>query len=130
MSVPVVILLGSDSDVESFGSAFGRLRELEIPFAVEVTSAHRTPARTVELIRRFEGQGARVFIAAAGGAAHLPGVVASHTLLPVLVRGPLELRGRIEQLQAAPLERAGGQGRLTLGQIARVEWAIFQGILR
>ena len=84
MSVPVVVLLGSDSDAESFGPAFGRLRELEIPFAVEVTSAHRTPARTVELIRRFEGQGARVFIAAAGGAAHLPGVVASHTLLPVL----------------------------------------------
>ncbi|QPF75409.1 efflux RND transporter permease subunit [Roseateles sp. DAIF2] len=52
------------------------------------------------------------------------------TLLPVLVRGPLELRERIEQLQAAPLERAGGQGRLTLGQIARVELASQPSVLQ
>lgn len=84
MSVPVVVLLGSDSDAESFAAAFRWLRQLEVPFAVEVTSAHRTPERTVELVHHYEGQGARVFIAAAGGAAHLPGVVASHTLLPVL----------------------------------------------
>ncbi len=84
MSVPIVILLGSDSDAESFSSAFQRLRDMEVPFVVEVTSAHRTPERTLELVRRHEQQGARLFIAAAGGAAHLPGVVAAHTVLPVL----------------------------------------------
>ena len=51
---------------------------------MEVSSAHRTPERTLQLVREFEAQGVEVIIAAAGGAAHLPGVVASHTLLPVL----------------------------------------------
>ncbi|MCX6579681.1 MAG: 5-(carboxyamino)imidazole ribonucleotide mutase [Candidatus Aminicenantes bacterium] len=60
------------------------LKEFAIPFEIEVSSAHRTPERTIEVIRSFEGQGVRVIIAAAGGAAHLPGVIASHTALPVL----------------------------------------------
>jgi len=60
------------------------LREFGIAFEIEVSSAHRTPERTVELVRRFEEMGIRVIIAAAGGAAHLPGVIAAHTVLPVL----------------------------------------------
>jgi phosphoribosylaminoimidazole carboxylase PurE protein len=80
----VGIILGSDSDFPYMEKGIKLLRELGIPFEIEVSSAHRTPERTVELIRRFETEGIQVIIAAAGGAAHLPGVIAAHTVLPVL----------------------------------------------
>ncbi|MCG2812724.1 MAG: 5-(carboxyamino)imidazole ribonucleotide mutase, partial [Candidatus Aminicenantes bacterium] len=75
---------GSDSDFPQVEKGISLLRRLQIPLQVEVSSAHRTPERTLQLVREFEAQGVEVIIAAAGGAAHLPGVVASHTLLPVL----------------------------------------------
>jgi phosphoribosylaminoimidazole carboxylase PurE protein len=78
------IILGSDSDLPYMEKGIQTLKEFDIPFEIEVSSAHRTPERTVELVKSFEEQGIRVIIAAAGGAAHLPGVIASHTLLPVL----------------------------------------------
>ena len=78
------IILGSDSDFPYMEKGIKLLREFGIPFEIEVSSAHRTPERTVELVRRFEEMGIRVIIAAAGGAAHLPGVIAAHTVLPVL----------------------------------------------
>jgi 5-(carboxyamino)imidazole ribonucleotide mutase len=80
----VGIILGSDSDYSYMEKGVKLLKEFEIPFEIEVSSAHRTPERTVELVRHFEEQGIQVIIAAAGGAAHLAGVIASHTLLPVL----------------------------------------------
>jgi len=80
----VTIFLGSDSDFEVVKEALDILKEFEIPFNLEVTSAHRSPERTVRLIREAEQQGTKVFIAAAGKAAHLPGVVAAHTVLPVI----------------------------------------------
>lgn len=78
------IILGSDSDLPYMKNAIRLLQEFNIPFEIEVSSAHRTPHRTVELVKDFEKKGIQVIIAAAGGAAHLPGVIASHTLLPVL----------------------------------------------
>ena len=78
------IIMGSDSDFPYLEKGIKLLKEFGIPFAIEVSSAHRTPARTVDLIKSFEDNGVQVIIAAAGGAAHLPGVIASHTLLPVL----------------------------------------------
>jgi 5-(carboxyamino)imidazole ribonucleotide mutase len=78
------IILGSDSDLPYMEKGIQTLKELKIPFEIEVSSAHRTPNRTVELVKDFEKKGIQVIIAAAGGAAHLPGVIASHTLLPVL----------------------------------------------
>jgi len=78
------IILGSDSDLPYMEKGIQTLKELKIPFEIEVSSAHRTPHRTVELVKDFEKKGIQVIIAAAGGAAHLPGVIASHTLLPVL----------------------------------------------
>jgi len=78
------IILGSDSDLPYIEKGIKILQEFNIPFEIEVSSAHRTPHRTVELVRDFEGKGIQVIIAAAGGAAHLPGVIASHTHLPVL----------------------------------------------
>lgn len=78
------IILGSDSDLPYIEKGLKTLKELNIPFDIEVSSAHRTPHRTLELVKDFEKKGIQVIIAAAGGAAHLPGVIASHTLLPVL----------------------------------------------
>ncbi len=80
----VVLLMGSASDWKYLEGAVGVLRELGVDFEVHVSSAHRTPARTVELVRNAEEAGCGVFICAAGMAAHLAGVVAGHTTRPVL----------------------------------------------
>jgi phosphoribosylaminoimidazole carboxylase PurE protein len=80
----VTIFLGSDSDFEIIKEGLELLKEFDVPFNLEVTSAHRSPERTVRLIKEAEAQGTRVFIAVAGKAAHLPGVVAAHTILPVI----------------------------------------------
>jgi phosphoribosylaminoimidazole carboxylase PurE protein len=84
MSARVAFLLGSDSDFPAVEKGVALLRRLQVAVEVEVSSAHRTPERTLELVRAFEKSGVGVIIAAAGGAAHLAGVVAAHTLLPVL----------------------------------------------
>lgn len=84
MNEKIGIILGSDSDYPYMEKGINLLKEFQIPFEIEVSSAHRTPERTIELVKEFEKQGIQVIIAAAGGAAHLPGVIASHTLLPVL----------------------------------------------
>lgn len=80
----VLILMGSASDWKHLQGAVAILRELDIAFEAHVSSAHRTPERTVELVRSAEAGGCRVFICAAGMAAHLAGVVAAHTVRPVL----------------------------------------------
>lgn len=82
--VDVVLLIGSSSDWTHVRPAAEVLRELGLSFRVHVSSAHRTPERTVELVRKAEADGCRTFICAAGMAAHLAGVVAAHTLVPVL----------------------------------------------
>ena len=84
MNKKIGIILGSDSDYPYMEKGINLLKKFQIPFEIEVSSAHRTPERTIELVKEFEKQGIQVIIAAAGGAAHLPGVIASHTLLPVL----------------------------------------------
>jgi 5-(carboxyamino)imidazole ribonucleotide mutase len=80
----VGILMGSTSDWEVMKSARDVLARFGVPHECRVLSAHRTPAATVEYVTAAEGRGMEVMIAAAGGAAHLAGVVAAHTLLPVL----------------------------------------------
>lgn len=80
----VVVFIGSKSDYEIVQEALKIFKEFQIPFTLEITSAHRTPQRTVKLIRQWEGKGAKIFIAVAGKAAHLAGVVASHTVRPVI----------------------------------------------
>lgn len=84
MNEKIGIILGSDSDYPYMEKGINILKKFQIPFKIEVSSAHRTPERTIELVMEFEKQGVQIIIAAAGGAAHLPGVIASHTLLPVL----------------------------------------------
>ncbi len=80
----VLVLMGSASDWKYLEPATTVLSRLGLRFTVHVSSAHRTPERTVELVRKADAAGCRVFICAAGMAAHLAGVVAAHTLRPVL----------------------------------------------
>src|SRR5450631_3258774 len=85
MSKPLVsIVMGSDSDLEIMREAGKALEGFGIPYEMDVTSAHRSPDRTAEYARGAAQRGVRVIIAGAGGAAHLAGVIAAHTTLPVI----------------------------------------------
>src|SRR5499425_3078461 len=84
MSATVVIVMGSASDLQSMQPAADTLHELEIPYEVRIVSAHRTPERAVQLVEGAAARGIRIFICGAGGAAHLAGVIAAHTVLPVI----------------------------------------------
>ncbi|HLN32618.1 MAG TPA: 5-(carboxyamino)imidazole ribonucleotide mutase [Gemmataceae bacterium] len=85
MPSPVVaLLMGSDTDVPTVREACTILHQFGVPFEVRVLSAHRSPEDLVAFVHKAELEGVRVFIAAAGGAAHLAGVVAAHTTRPVL----------------------------------------------
>lgn len=80
----VFIVMGSDSDAETMSHACAALDELGVAYEMKVASAHRSPERTKQVIADAERDGAAVFIAGAGMAAHLPGVVASFTTKPVI----------------------------------------------
>lgn len=80
----VLILMGSDSDAGVMQSAVETLAAFGLSCEMTVASAHRSPARVMRLVQEAPGRGVKVFIAAAGAAAHLAGVVASHTTLPVI----------------------------------------------
>jgi 5-(carboxyamino)imidazole ribonucleotide mutase len=82
--VPVGLIMGSDSDWRVMSAAGELLDEFEVPYEVGVVSAHRTPQRMLDYAGAAAGRGLRVIIAGAGGAAHLPGMVASATVLPVI----------------------------------------------
>lgn len=84
MNPQVGIIMGSDSDLTIMQAAADILKQLGIPFEVTVVSAHRTPLRMVEYAKQAKDRGLKVIIAGAGGAAHLPGMVASITSLPVI----------------------------------------------
>lgn len=82
---PIVgIIMGSQSDLEVMKVAASIMKECSIPFEIKVVSAHRTPDRMYEYARTAEERGLEVIIAGAGGAAHLPGMVASMTNIPVI----------------------------------------------
>lgn len=85
MSKPIVsIIMGSDSDLPVMREAAGILEDFKISFELTIVSAHRTPHRLVEFSENAHQRGIQVIIAGAGGAAHLPGMVASITPLPVI----------------------------------------------
>lgn len=84
MSTVVGIIMGSDSDWPVMQSASNILKELGVACEAEIVSAHRTPDKLFEYARGAEKRGLKVIIAGAGGAAHLPGMVASLTVLPVI----------------------------------------------
>jgi len=99
MSARVVWVLGSDSDLPHVEGGFEVLRELEIPFTVRILSAHRTPEAVNELTAGAREAGVGVLIGVAGGAAHLAGVLAAGTTLPVIgVPVPTSFGGGLDSL--------------------------------
>jgi 5-(carboxyamino)imidazole ribonucleotide mutase len=80
----ISIIMGSDSDLPIMRQAADALKEFDIPFELTVVSAHRTPERMFQFAKKAHTRGVKVIIAGAGGAAHLPGMVASLTPLPVI----------------------------------------------
>jgi 5-(carboxyamino)imidazole ribonucleotide mutase len=95
----VGVIMGSDSDYDVMGAAADALTEFDVPHEVRVVSAHRTPLGMAEYAQQAAGRGLKVIIAGAGGAAHLPGMVASLTTLPVIgVPVPLKYLDGIDSL--------------------------------
>ena len=82
--ISVLILMGSDSDAGIMRGVKDVLSELEVSSEMTVASAHRSPERVMRLVREAPGRGVKVFVVGAGAAAHLAGVVAAHTTLPVI----------------------------------------------
>src|SRR3954454_4763514 len=82
--ISVLVLMGSDSDAPVMQGAVDLLRQLGVPSEMTVASAHRSPERVMRLVREAPGRGVKVFIVGAGAAAHLAGVVAAHTIMPVI----------------------------------------------
>ncbi|HRK20198.1 MAG TPA: 5-(carboxyamino)imidazole ribonucleotide mutase [Fimbriimonadaceae bacterium] len=84
VSIRVGVIMGSKSDLETMRPCADVLEEFGVPHEVRVVSAHRTPDAMAEYAKSAKGRGLQVIVAGAGGAAHLPGMVASHTTLPVI----------------------------------------------
>ena len=114
----VVVIMGSKSDWETLRHADETLTQFGIPHESKVMSAHRTPALTTEYTAEAEARGIEVIIAAAGGAAHLAGVVAAHTVLPVL-GVPMEsqaLKGMDSLLSTVQMPAGIPVGTLAIGK--------------
>ena len=109
MSTPLVsIVMGSDSDLEIMREATKPLEEFGIAYEIDITSAHRSPHRTADYAAKAAQRGIRVIIAGAGGAAHLAGVIAAHTTLPVIgVPMPSSSLGGMDALLATVQMPAG-----------------------
>ena len=113
----VVVIMGSKSDWETMRQADEVLSKFEVPHECRVLSAHRTPVQTAEYIGGAESRGVEVVIAAAGGAAHLAGVCAAHTVLPVL-GVPMEsasLKGMDSLLSTVQMPAGIPVGTLAIG---------------
>ena len=84
MAPTIGIIMGSESDMEVMKGAAEMLQQFDIPYEMTIVSAHRTPDRMSEYAKQAQSRGIKVIIAGAGGAAHLPGMVAANTILPVI----------------------------------------------
>ena len=122
----VGIVMGSRSDWETMRHAAETLDRLGVPYEREVVSAHRTPDRLYEYAEAAEGRGLQVVIAGAGGAAHLPGMMAAKTLLPVL-GVPVEskaLKGLDSLLSIVQMPAGVPVGALAIGRAGAVNAAL------
>jgi 5-(carboxyamino)imidazole ribonucleotide mutase len=126
-SAPLVaVIMGSKSDWETMRHADEMLTQFDIPHESKVMSAHRTPALTTEYTAEAEARGIEVIIAAAGGAAHLAGVVAAHTVLPVL-GVPMEsqaLKGMDSLLSTVQMPAGIPVGTLAIGKPGAINAAL------
>jgi 5-(carboxyamino)imidazole ribonucleotide mutase len=124
---PIVgVIMGSKSDLKHMSAAVDMLRELDVPCEVRIVSAHRTPDWMFEYASSAETRGLEVIIAAAGGAAHLPGMIASKTILPVLgVPMPATaLNGVDALLSIVQMPRGVPVGTLAIGEPGAANAAI------
>ena len=126
MSPLVAVIMGSRSDWETMEHAVEILRKLEIEHEVRVLSAHRTPVALEAYVDNVETRGCQVFIAAAGGAAHLAGVIAARTLKPVLwVPMHADALGGLDSLLSTVQMPAGiPVGTLAIGRAGAVNAAL------
>ena len=123
----VGLIMGSKSDWETMSNAAQTLDTLAVPFEVRVLSAHRTPDQLFEYVETAEARGIEVIVAAAGGAAHLAGVAAAKTLLPVL-GVPMEsksLNGLDSLLSMVQMPAGIPVGTLAIGRAGAVNAALF-----
>lgn len=122
----VAIIMGSKSDLEHMAPAAEMLREFGVAHEVKIVSAHRTPDWMAEFARTAEQRGIQVIIAAAGGAAHLPGMVAAHTTLPVFgVPIPAtQLQGVDALLSIVQMPKGVPVGTLAIGKPGAANAAI------
>lgn len=127
MSTPLVaVLMGSKSDWDTMQHCCSTLDDFGVPHERRVLSAHRTPHAVAEFVTAGEGRGIKVFIAAAGGAAHLAGVVAAHTVLPVL-GVPMEsasLKGLDSLLSTVQMPAGVPVGTLAIGKAGATNAAL------
>ncbi|MBO1518579.1 5-(carboxyamino)imidazole ribonucleotide mutase [Oceanisphaera pacifica] len=117
MQAKVAVIMGSKSDWPTMQGAAEIMDKLQVPYEVEVVSAHRTPDRLMSFSSEAVGRGFEVIIAGAGGAAHLPGMVASKTRLPVL-GVPVQsraLKGMDSLLSIAQMPKGVAVGTLAIG---------------
>jgi 5-(carboxyamino)imidazole ribonucleotide mutase len=123
----VGILMGSDSDLPVMAEAARTLDKFELPYEMEVISAHRSPARAQEYATRAAGRGLKVIIVGAGGAAHLGGVIASLTTLPVIgVPMPTAaLKGLDSLLSTVQMPAGIPVGTMAIDKAGAVNAAIF-----
>ena len=122
----VGIIMGSTSDWETMRHAVETLEELDVSFEVEVVSAHRTPDKLFHYAEEAEGRGFEIIIAGAGGAAHLPGMTAAKTTLPVL-GVPVQskaLNGMDSLLSIAQMPAGIPVGTLSIGRAGAVNAAL------
>lgn len=137
-AAPIVgVVMGSDTDWGTMKLASDALRELGVPHEVRVVSAHRTPDDMAEYARTARARGLRVLVAGAGGAAHLPGMLASHTTLPVVgvpvdvtpLRGVDALHSIVQMPAGVPVATVGiGNARNAGLLAARILGATDEGV--
>ena len=126
MKSPVAIIMGSTSDWETMRHAAETLEGLNVPFETEVVSAHRTPDKLFQYAETAEERGFEIIIAGAGGAAHLPGMTAAKTVLPVL-GVPVQskaLNGMDSLLSIAQMPAGIPVGTLSIGRAGAVNAAL------
>jgi 5-(carboxyamino)imidazole ribonucleotide mutase len=136
----VGVIMGSQSDWETMRRACEQLESFEIPHEKQIVSAHRTPQRLTEYAAQAEERGLRVIIAGAGGAAHLPGMVAAQTLVPVIgvpvqssaLSGLDSLLSIVQMPRGVPVATVaiGDAGAVNAGLLAAQMLAVYDPALR
>jgi len=123
--VKVAIIFGSKSDIEKMKGAADALKEFNIEYKAYILSAHRVPEKLMETIKNIENEGAECIIAGAGLAAHLPGVIASHTILPVIgvpinaaIAGMDSLLSIVQMPKSIPVATVGINNSYNAGMLA------------